>query len=247
MTRAKAWLSAIAALVVGGVTWQVAVQQAREDLGMTCEDLEATVREAEQRPPVWWFVGVADGFTPPKAFAVGDPVEHRTIGEIEGTGAAGHLVVEDDSCGGTGYRYEYKRAASVANHRVYALRGDRYFARSWFDGANLTVNVKWLGGWKDVKAACLSRWTAVQCRSALGQVSQCWRLGDGTQCRDYDATAQQGRLYGPGVGGVNADGSPATCVLDAGALPIPCDDNGEGPGAVERMAEENLDATVLEP
>jgi hypothetical protein len=40
---------------------------------------------------------------------------------------------------------------------------------------------------------------------------------------------------------VLADGSPATCVLDAGALPIPCDDNGEGRGAVERMASAELD------
>jgi hypothetical protein len=241
MTRAKAWLSAIAALVVGGVAWQVAVQQARVDLGMICGDLAATVREAEQRRPVWWFVAVADGFSPPVAFAVGDPPEHRTIGEIEGTGARGDLVVEDDSCGGTGYRYEFKRATSVASHRIYAMRGDRYFARSWQLGGALTSQVKWLGSWKDVKAACLSRWTAVQCRSMLGQVAKCWRLGDGTQCRDYDASTQQGRHHTTGLGGVLADGSPATCVLDAGALPIPCDDNGEGRGAVERMASAELD------
>lgn len=57
----------------------------------------------------------------------------------------------------------------------------------------------------------------------------CWQLASGDLCRF-------GRRYGEGVGGVNADGSPATCTPDpANDKPWPC----TGPSAdwPERVKE----------
>ena len=238
MTK-KALLTAVAtAVVAGSVTLSTALYQTRTDMGATCGQLQT--RLAADRKPITWFVALASGFAPPEAFRLDD--DYRVIGAIEGSGASGQLVLRDESCGeDSGYSYRYWRATEGAGWRIYRMHGDAYFARSWQLGADLTNDVRWLGSWSDVVEACLANFTAAQCRNALGQVSECWRYPDGSLCRSYDSSAELGLRYGPGLGGVNRDGSFATCTLTADARPIPCGDNGEGFGYVERAIAASLE------
>jgi len=241
MTK-KALLTAVAtAVVAGGVTLSTALYQIRTDMGATCGQLQT--RLAADRKPITWFVALASGFVPPEAFRLDD--DYRVIGAIEGSGASGQLVLRDESCGeDSGYSYRYWRATEGAGWRVYRMHGDAYFARSWQLGADLTNDVRWLGSWSGVVEACLSHFTAPQCKAALGQVSACWRYPDGSLCRSYEAATQLGLRYGPGLGGVDRDGNPVTCTITAEARPIPCGDNGEGPGYVERIVAEDPDISM---
>lgn len=69
---------------------------------------------------------------------------------------------------------------------------------------------------------------------------QCWRLPNGDLCRF-------GLRYGPGVGGVNADGSPATCTpAPATDEPWPCTgDSADWPARVQALRGSGGDAAIV--
>ena len=68
----------------------------------------------------------------------------------------------------------------------------------------------------------------------------CWRRADGYLCR-------HGLLYGPGLGGIYADGTPATCAPGQGDEPWPCTGpSADWPEQSKRLADERDAAKILE-
>lgn len=69
---------------------------------------------------------------------------------------------------------------------------------------------------------------------------QCWRLPNGDLCRF-------GLRYGPGVGGVNPDGTPATCTpAPATDEPWPCTgDSAEWPQRVKDLRDAGAQADMI--
>lgn len=204
MIRLRSVLAAAAVLVAGGASLSIALRDAGQTEGITCAEWSQLVSLAQADETMEWFVAVADGYAPPSV--TGD----RVLGDC----AAGDCAAKPAGCE-TAYSYTYQRSGSVGGWRLYRLRGPAYFAKGW--GALATSNpsqVRAYRGWKEVGADCLAHFTGAQCRALLGGTGVCWRRG--TQyCRN-------GLLYGPGLGGVNADGTPATCSAQAGDTPFPC-------------------------
>lgn len=232
--RLKSILSGAAALVVtGGIALGVALQQSAQTEGLsTCEQWDKLVTHVmASRPVEPWFVAVQNGYLPPEA--VGDRVIGTRTGDIE----AGAFEALPQACGGhLAITYSYRRSGALGGWRMYLMTGDPYFARSWQVLAGTTAEVRYFGGWADVVAGCLDLTTGANCRTLLSGISNCWRRTDGYYCRD-------GLLYGPGLGGVNTDGSPATCSPGATDIPFPCRDLGRGPGWAETAVTEPLDVS----
>lgn len=207
MTRLRALLVAAAALVAGGTALTLALRNAGLSLvpPMTCSEWSRLVTEAQQLPPSDWFMAGASGYSPPTT------ISDRVLGEC----AAGKCVVAPQGCEAS-YSYDFDRSPAVNGWFLYHFRGPLYFAEGWRQLATaVPASAKFFEGWKDVWAKCTALATVARCLQMLDGAGACWKRAGGFYCR-------KGLLYGPGLGGVNADGSPATCAPAAGDVPYPC-------------------------
>lgn len=213
--RIKAVLSAAAALVVAGATVAVGLQQAAQDeLGRpaTCDDWNRAFDFAETQPEVEWFMASASGYVPPAA------VGTRLLGDC----AAGQCTIQPQGCAEK-FSYTFERGAPTGvGWRLTRFKGPGYAAVSWRAlAASNPSNARFYGSWGELTTACLAQFTAAQCRALAATLgSVCWKRG-AQVCRN-------GRLFGPGLGGVTCSGgtcTAATCTVQAGDVPYPCDVN----------------------
>jgi len=229
MSRLKRILAGAAAIVgLGVLGLSAALQQSALDEGLsTCAQWGKAIDLAESRQSVEWYALVTAGYVPPST--LGD----RVLGTVDGTLRAGRIHATPAACE-RGLEYTYKRGATIQGAGLYQFSGDRRFARGWELLAASAPEVRYFGGWKEVVAACLAVTTGARCLNYLGGVSECWKLAGGNLCR-------HGLEYGPGLGGVNVDGTPATCSPGVGSVPYPCTDHGRGRDWAENI--QPLDVT----
>lgn len=213
-SRARAILAAAAALVAGGTALVVAIPQANRaaPIPLTCAELHElqAMNEAEAVP---FYLAVAVGYTPPTV--IGD----RVLGDCAGGRC---VVVQPNGCTAE-LAYRFTVSPAVSGWRLVEVRAHPYFAGGWQAMATAAgaSNLRFWAARKDVAAACLAVLSAANCRTLLGGIAPCWRRADGTHCR-------YGRVYGPGVGGVDAAGNAVTCTVQAGDEWYSCDDGGSG-------------------
>jgi len=209
--------AAAAALAVGTYATidEALVAENRElSVPVTCYEFRRELTDIEE---IEWFVAASDAWIQRE----GNPPLHTDGDRIIGDCAGGECEVTT-SC--APYSYFFETSSSVGGFRLAKARGHPYFAGSWEELATEESGLTFWGSRGEVQAACIaSPLTAGQCWQLMSQLDDCLLRSDGQLCR-------YGRLYGPGVGGVNTDGSPATCSPQAGDEWVSCSDLTKGPG-----------------
>lgn len=202
--KIKRTLQAAAALVIAGTALTLALRQAGQAEGVTCEQWGRAVdglNNIDQHVIFW--LAVSSGTTPPGAFA------DRIIGNC----ASGVCSASPGGQCDYAATYTYELTGAVSGHRVFRVKAHPYFAgalKAWAEG---TAGVTWLGTMGEAFTKCKTVFTAAKCINLLSQGQQCWMQADGTLCRF-------GRTYRVNGPGRVTDGacSPAT-----GSRPYPCD------------------------
>jgi hypothetical protein len=198
----KAKLAAIAALVIGGLSLTLALQQ---EAPSGSQDDRALRNYLGNQPTVQWFAAMPAGYQPPEV-------------------AAGDLLIGD--CAGAvckvGDLFEYKRRASAAREGIIMWRflGPQDFKDAWLELGAQDASVSYAAEWGDIEAMCLGLLPQAACDAVLDSLTKCWKRADGFYCRN-------GLLYGPGLGGVDSDGNAVLCAPLATDEPYPCSDGLE--------------------
>jgi hypothetical protein len=207
-------LGVLGAGAVGGAVVIYMGAGATAASGVACID-PTVFRRLEPEPLSRWFVAVAESHDP-------GSVGGMTI----------NCAVEDCAQVPAQYCFTWTAGDPVAGSRLWAIEGNRAIGKLWRDYAEANPStVKFARSYKDAAADLRTTFTAAQTRALLSSVAPCWMRADGQLCR-------YGRLYGPGLGGVNPDGSPATCTVQATDTLYPCDDIGRGPQYIETAGSE---------
>ena len=215
--RIKRILQAAALLVAGGAALTVAITTANQaDVQpLTCPEWEVALASLgdQQRE---FFLAASSTY-----IQAGVPTVSAT--RPLGTCAAGECVIQTPC--GTEYRYPFDLAPAVNGWRLARVYAHPYIAGGWQELAT-AVGASSLRYWSvrsTVATTCVGLLTQLQCRTLFASLDDCWLRTDAQQCRG-------GRLYGPGLGGVNADGSAATCTVQATDAWIACSDGPRGRG-----------------
>lgn len=185
MSTFKQVLVTAAGLVVASaLALTVALQQAGQSHGMTCEEWRVAVERASDEGK-WerFFVAVQDGTDIPEAHGT------RVLGDC----SAGTCTILPQGCDDA-FTYDYDASPLVAGWRVVEMHTHPYFAGGWKPWAAATAGARWYGSLGQVVTACQANFTGSQCLDLLQADDKCWLLDDGQICR-YN------KLYGPGVGG----------------------------------------------
>lgn len=231
--RLRRILAAAAMLVAGGAPIVAALLEAnRNDAEpITCGDWRGALAEFEGEEREFFLAVTsewlaADG-NPPKAY--GDWL----LGDCGG----GRCVVETPC--GESYSYAFEASREVAGTRLIRFVAHPYFAGGWRAVAQGESNaMRFWSVRKAVAQSCQSTQglTPAYCRALLASLDDCWDRKDGHQCRN-------GMLYGPGLGGVDADGNPVACTPRAQDDWVGCSDGARGPGW--SMREKGKDAPAV--
>lgn len=200
MTRLRSILSAAALVVAGGVALGIALNQAGQQLNMTCAEWSRLVERAKDSTEHHDFFLVTS-VLPPEAY--GD----RVIGTLSG----GVGTVKPNACE-DGFTFTYKVSAPVSGKRLVRVHAPVYTAAALKQWAQATTGAAWLGSYSEAYEKCANFTTQAICKAVLGSTVDCWIRADDTLCR-------YGRLYGPGRGGDQA------CTPDPaiGDRPYPCE------------------------
>jgi hypothetical protein len=212
----KVWKAA-AALIIAGASVAVGLQLASDSEGMTCKQWATSVKRlGDVQSKHHFFLAVQQGAEIPKAR--GDWI----LGECSG----GTCTIGHESCT-VELTYTYDCGPLTAGWRLCEVYANPVFARGWREVATEQADFRWYKGLRDVVTECLNHFTGQQCLDLLDADNRCWLLDDGNFCR-------YGREYGPGLGGVDADGNPVLCRYARVQSPMPCTVNR---GAGSEMAD----------
>ncbi len=218
MTRLRAiMLGVVGAFAAAGGLWLLVDSNATVAAGRACYALDGAPRINPMRR-ARWFVAVADAFDP------GSPA-----------GRSIDCGAPDQPCASVPDEYcvAWKISGAVSGWRLAVLDGHPQLGKLWRQYAEASGGgVRFAGGYKELMTQLVQTVTPAQARSLVQDVEPCWRRVDGQLCRS-------GRLYGPGLGGVLADGSPAACAPGVTDVPVPCDDGGRGLAWAEGAASED--------
>ena len=214
MSKLKRILIAAAALVTGSaMALGLALTTANEAevKPLTGKQWVAAIERTEQQGTLTYFVAIQNGYAIPAA----------SSGYILGDCGGGACTVKGSNHPKE-LTYSYRLSDVVNLWRLARVTSPRYFALGWKQLASEAAEVRFYKSYADVVASCLTNFTAVQCRSLVSGVSECWlNTSDGSYCR-------YGLKYDVGLGGVNPNGSPATCDVGVNHVPFPCSDEGRG-------------------
>ena len=225
---------------------------------LTGKQWVAAIERTEQQGTLTYFVAIQNGYSIPAAssgYILGDcgsdkcgagycdPFSQTCAGSgggaCETSDDCGMCGREDKACGANSecaitacdvkadshprtLTYPYRIGGLVNGWRLARVTSPRYFALGWKQLASEAAEVRFYKSYADVVTSCLANFTPVQCRNLVSGVSECWlNTSDGSYCR-------YGLTYAVGVGGVNPDGSPATCTVGVNHVPFPCSDEGRG-------------------
>lgn len=222
--RIKRILAAAAVLAAGGAALDQALREANRDDAepVTCVEWEAALAEMGGTQIEFFLLGSS-------AFIQGG-VPTASSSRVVGECAAGECVIPTPCK--SNYRYPFDVGPAVEGWRLARVYAHPYIAGAWQKLA-AEVGDDSLRYWSvrsEVVSSCVGLLTADQCRDLLRGVDDCWLRTDGAQCRG-------GLLYGPGLGGVNADGSPATCTVQASDTWVACSDANRGKGWALRSCD----------
>jgi hypothetical protein len=214
--RIKRILQAAAVLVAGGAALAAAIITAnqQDQQPLSCAEWSVALSSMGDQQ-VEFFLAASTTYV-----QAGVPTVSAT--RVLGQCSGGECVIPTP-CGD--YRYPFDISPAVNGWRLARVYAHPYIAGGWSELAT-AVGPSSLRYWSvrsSVVAACLGLLTQLQCRSLFQGLDDCWLRTDGQQCRG-------GRLYGPGLGGVNADGSAATCSVQASDTWVACSDAGRGVG-----------------
>ena len=214
MTRLKRILQATAALVVGGAAIAGAIITANlaDAEPMSCAEWSQHMENFNAKR-ITFFVAVQDGYAAPEAIG----------SKLIGACGAGTCDIETP-CGDV-FRYDYDLSPASGGWRLAEISAHPYFAGAWKDLAAVAAEVKLWDNFSAVQAKCAASLTDAECLAVFRPIGDCWKKPDGTYCRD-------GRLYGPGAGGVDL------CAPAAGDQWYPCNDNGQGKSWGEKSLTE---------
>lgn len=169
--------------------------------------------------PTVFFAAVRDGYAPPV----------NTASRHIGTCAEGVCLI-DNGCDRP-YAYEYITAGPVTvgpnDWHGWKITAPIEVARAWEEAASEHPEVFFLEAHKAVLARLQGGgFQAAKARQLLNDLGVSWDEGGGYICRG-------GLRFGPGLGGVDVDGNPATCDGSTGT-PYPAH-NPHGRGWEQRI------------
>jgi hypothetical protein len=228
--RAKRVFAAAAVIIVGtaaAVGTALLAANAGDQQPFTCAEFRRLLPRIARMERGSFMVATKDGFSPPSAVstAAGDFL----LGECAG----GECVIAASGCSAR-LAYRYTVSGAHGGWRLLKIESPLYFGRGWQQLAvDDPSNVMFWRGWKEARGDCLASLAPAVCESLLGDISPCWKRLDGFRCN-------RGLLYGPGLGGVNADGSDATCSVGATDAWAPCNDEGHGPAWAEGVTDQDF-------
>ncbi len=214
--RLKRILQAAAGLTASlGLAAAILTANQQDAEPLTCPEWEAALASLGDEQ-VEFFLAASTTY-----IQAGVPTVSAT--RVLGTCAQGECVIPTPC--GTEYRYPFDLSPAVNGWRLARAYAHPYIAGGWQELAT-TVGPSSLRYWSvrsAVVTTCTGLMTLANCRTLLAGVDDCWLRSDGQQCR-------AGRLYGPGLGGVNPDGTAATCSPQVGDAWIACSDGPRGRG-----------------
>ena len=185
MSRLRAYLLAAVALVGGGVTLTVALQDAADDVSppLECPEWDTQIDRLKQRR-VGFFVMFQPGVTIPETH------DNRILGTC--VAATRTCTVSRQDCLNS-YTYSFDLGPNVAGWRLAYTDSHPYFARSWERLAADTANLEFLGGYKEAGPACIATaLTGAQCRSLFASINDCWREQPGNIVHHQDGYSPDG-------------------------------------------------------
>ena len=222
-------------MIATGVGIQQALQQSNQDLEnpLTCRQINRLVSQMNAREKITFFVATNDQAVIPEAS------ETRLIGElsVDEFGQETYTIGVD-GCPHT-FSYTSTQSDTIGPFTLRMFTTHPYFVRAWRDYAQDSDSAVFWGSLGTVKNRCAqSPLTPGQCMQMLNSISNSWRTGPDTFCVN-------GRTYGPGIGGLLDDRSPAVCTPMFSHDWYPRSDLGTGNKLhTARMHDISLDGSI---
>jgi len=203
----KAWMKAVAILILGGMPIGIAVLTAGPQPLTTGEHIT-------------YLVGVKSSFIPSIPVAFDHSTEgERLIGTRQTKALDGTPLTSNTTMFSGKYSYPFKASAPVSvggsNWRLAIVRSTGKYARSWeLLADDNPSNVKFYRNYKEYGVECVKHLSVAECVSLLNEINSCWEhRTTGQICHDgWDVTS-----------GNDSGGFDAACTITAANYkPYPC-------------------------